>query len=154
MIPSLVTIAGAPNDVLPPGVHWATLSEIEAVFAQTVHRSWLFEGILSVAAALKAAGCRSMFIGGSFVTSKEKPDDFDGCWDPIKVQHQLLDAVLLDFENGRAAQKWAYRGEMFPSTMKSGPSGTYFDLFQTEIETGAAIGIIGVKLRTDRRLGA
>jgi hypothetical protein len=113
----------------------------------------LFEGLEAVAGALRKAGCRTMYVGGSFVSGKEKPDDFDGCWDPTNVQRALLDPVFLDFENERAAQKWAYRGEMFISTMGTGRGGTYFEFLQVQKEVGDAVGIIGIKLRAETRFG-
>jgi hypothetical protein len=149
VIPSLVEILGLPHHVLPPGVHWATLAEVEAAFATSGHRQWLFEGFIAVVAVLRNAGCRTIYLGGSFVTSKDKPGDYDGCWDPTNVQARLLDQVLLDFENERAAQKWKYRGEMFISTMEAGALGTYLDFLQCEKETGRPVGVIGLRLRTD-----
>jgi len=145
-------MAAVPHGVLPPGVHWATLTEIEGRFTSTDHRRWLFEGLVEAANALRRAGCRTLYLGGSFVTGKERPGDYDGCWDPSHVQAALLDRVFLDFENDRAAQKWAYRGEMFISTMSSGQMGTFFEFLQVERDSGEAVGIIGIRLRSDVRL--
>lgn len=152
MIPDLVHIQGVPHPVLPPGIHRATLDEIERVFATTEHRRWLFEGIRAVAAALKRAGCRTMYLGGSFVSGKEHPGDFDGCWDATHVQRALLDAVLLDFENERANQKWTYRGEMFIASMSAGAGGTYLQFLQTEKDMGAPVGVVEVYLRAETGL--
>src|SRR5947207_1346137 len=102
MIPPCVMLRSVGFGILPPGVHWATLEEIEARFACTPHRTWLFEGVMQVAGALRRANCSRMFLDGSFVTEKIHPSDFDGCWDPTGVSAGLLDAVLLDFQNGRA----------------------------------------------------
>jgi hypothetical protein len=126
---------------------------MEAKFATNDHRRWLFDGLVAVAEALRKAGCRSMYIGGSFVTGKATPGDFDGCWDPTNVQRALLDGVFLDFENERAAQKWTYRGEMFISTTPSGQGGTYFDFLQVEKSTGEAVGLVGIRLRAETRFG-
>jgi hypothetical protein len=113
MIPALVEAEGLPYGILPPGIHKADLREVAKRFACNDRRIWLFEGILAVAEALRAAGCKTMYLDGSFVTGKEHPDDFDGCWDPVEVIGTLLDPVLLDFSNKRVAQKLKYRGEMF-----------------------------------------
>ena len=51
-----------------------------------------------------------------------------------------LDSVLLDFNNGRAAQKRKYRGEMFIA------DGTFLEFFQREKFTGLPKGIVGVNL--------
>jgi len=39
------------------------------------------------------------------VTVKRRPGDFDVCWDATEVNLKLLDPVLLDFSDARAAQK-------------------------------------------------
>jgi hypothetical protein len=147
MIPPYVTLSGVGFGVLPPGIHWATLDEIEARFACNEHRAWLFEGVMSVALALRSANCCRMYLDGSFVTEKIHPSDFDGCWDPTGVVAGLLDPVLLDFNHGRAAQKRKYRGEMFISSGLNGGPETFLDFFQREKLTGAAKGIIGVDLQ-------
>src|SRR5258708_6051261 len=105
MIPSFVNARGVPYGILPPGIHRADLEEVAKRFARTDHRAWLFEGVIAVAEALRSAGCMRMYLDGSFVTAKERPNDYDGCWDPTRVNPKQLDPVLLDFSNGRAAQK-------------------------------------------------
>lgn len=147
MIPPCVMLPGVGFGVLPPGVHWATLEEIAARFAPTPHRAWLFEGVMQIALALRRANCSRMYLDGSFVTEKIHPSDFDGCWDPTGVSAGLLDPVLLDFKNGRAAQKKKYRGEMFISSGLNGGTETFLDFFQREKLTGALKGIIGVDLQ-------
>jgi hypothetical protein len=146
MIPELVTVPGAAFSVLPPGVHFATLTEVETRFAITDHRRWLFEGILAVAEALRFANCAAMYLDGSYVSGKPHPNDFDGCWDPTGVDGSKLNPVLRDFSNRRENQKKRFRGEMFISSQTNGLDGTYFDFFQTEKDTGLRKGIIGIRL--------
>ena len=55
--------------------------------------------------SLRLAGCRTVYIDGSFVTNKEIPNDFDACWEEAGVAPELLDPVLLRFDAGRAEQK-------------------------------------------------
>ena len=66
---------------LPPGVHVATSHELAQRFGTNERRREILEGLLRAVQALKAAGCRRVYVDGSFVTSKELPRDFDGCWD-------------------------------------------------------------------------
>lgn len=83
--------------------------------------------------ALKAAGCRTAYIDGSFVTDKAEPSDYDGCWDDTNVDVSLLDPVLKDFSNKRAAQKTKYLGEFFPANAPADAIGrTFFEFFQTD----------------------
>lgn len=69
------------NGNLPPGVYWATWEEFKEQFGTTPRRSLLIEGLKTAMEQLKAAGCRTIYINGSFVTSKPNPNDFDACWD-------------------------------------------------------------------------
>ena len=46
MIPAFVPIKGAPWDVLPPGIHPATLAEVATTFATNAKRRLLYDGLL------------------------------------------------------------------------------------------------------------
>ena len=101
---------------LPPGVHWATWDEIVARFGTTPWRRDLLNGLRSALDGLRRAGCRTIYLDGSFVTDKQVPGDFDACWDEHGVDVTRIDPVLLNFDNGRAAQKAKFRGEFFPAS--------------------------------------
>ena len=146
MIPPYVKLAGAPFRVLPPGIHWASLAEIDSRFGQSPHRAWLFEGVTKVAAVLQRANCARMYLDGSFVTEKILPNDFDGCWDAINVDVTRLDPVLLNFGDGRVAQKQKYRGEMFIANGQNSGVGTFLEFFQRERHTGLPKCLSGKKL--------
>jgi hypothetical protein len=136
---------------LPPGVHQASWEEITSRFGHTPHRRRLLEGLKAVLLALKAAGCRQAYVDGSFVTAKEHPGDFDGCWEVDGVDVALLKRIaptLLDFRDRRKAQKAAYGGEMFLAHTPADPFGTAFvDFFQRDKHTGEPKGIIAIDLR-------
>jgi len=84
------------------------------------------------------------------VTGKPRPADFDSCWDPSGVDIAKLDPVFLLFENGRAAQKAAFKGEFFPSSMMCKDVGqTFVDFFQLDRFTGKQKGIISIPLSVD-----
>ncbi|WP_230772042.1 DUF6932 family protein [Sphingomonas sp. Leaf4] len=147
VIPALINVAAnAPWAVLPPGIHDATLSEVESAFATTPHRQWLFEGFQRVADALQVAGCTVVYLDGSFTTGKPHPEDYDGCWDHTGIDFTKLDPVLLDFSNKRAAQKRKFLGEMFPALSLNGPGGTFLDFFQIEKFSAQPKGIIRILL--------
>lgn len=81
MIPNLIDIGGIWN-VLPPGIHDATLTEVEQCYATNVIRKTLYDGFRKGVIALSNAGCKAIFLNGSFVSDKPDPGDFDSCWDP------------------------------------------------------------------------
>jgi hypothetical protein len=54
-----------------------------------------------------------VYVNGSFATAKERPGDFDACWEITGVDPALLDPVLLTFADRRAAQKARFSGSSF-----------------------------------------
>ena len=130
---------------LPPGVHEATWDELMARYGYNQHRSALLAGLAAALDALRAAGCRRAYVDGSFISAKELPGDFDGCWEAAGVDVNLLDPVLLDFANRRAAQKAKFRGELFLAHAPADLFGTRFlEFFQRDKHIGAPKGIIAI----------
>ena len=147
MIPALIDLGPpTPWPVLPPGIHDTDLVEIEARFATTPHRQRLLEGLVRALDALAASGCRTVFVDGSFVSDKPHPSDYDGCWDHAGMDLGLLDPVLKDFSNKRAAQKRKYFGEMFWAYGPGAPGLTFLELFQQEKFSGRPKGILRLSL--------
>lgn len=150
MIPPLILLAASPWHVLPPGIHPATLEEVAEAFATNQRRRELYAGLVDGAARLKRAGCGTVYLDGSYVTGKPRPNDFDACWDPQGVDPARLDRLFLDFRNGRAAQKRAFKGEFFPSSMVCVDVGRSFvDFFQLDRFTGKKKGMISISLLAD-----
>ena len=132
---------------LPPGVHWATWQDFATRFGTTRHRKQLLKGLKSALDSLSKAGCQVVYIDGSFVTEKENPNDFDGCWDLTGVEPDFLDPILLNFDNDRAAQKIKYKGELFPAQGIEGITGkTFLSFFQVDKNTGNPKGIVAINL--------
>lgn len=150
MIPALVPLRGSPWIVLPPGMHAASLEDVAAAFGTNAWRRELFEGLVLASGKLRSAGCMAIYLDGSYTTGKPRPVDFDACWDPTGVDPAKLDPVFLDFSNGRAAQKAAFKGEFFPSSMMCVDVGQAFvDFFQVDRFTGKQKGIISISLSAD-----
>lgn len=132
---------------MPPGVHVAAWNEIETRFGGAEGREALLHGLRAALESLAAAGCRTAYINGSFVTEKEEPQDFDACWDAAGVDPDRLDPALLDFANRRTAQKQRFGGELFPADFAAEPAGMRFlDYFQRDRDTGDAKGIVAIDL--------
>jgi len=146
VIPDFVDIGGLWK-VLPPGVHDATLEEVEALFASSEHRKRLFAGFKEGVIALRKAGCHKIFLDGSFITGKPIPCDFDVCWDPMGVDVAKLNPVFLDFSDNRKKQKERFRGEFFPTHLVADSKHSFFDYFQIDKYTGNAKGIICIKFQ-------
>ena len=94
---------------LPTGVHRASMEEIEEALVWNEKRRSLFKGLGRALRTLAAAGVRQLLIGGSFVTSKDEPNDIDGCWEfGPWVDDGKLDDVFLELDPPREAMKRKY----------------------------------------------
>ncbi|MGH9845095.1 MAG: DUF6932 family protein, partial [Blastocatellia bacterium] len=123
--------------LLPPGIHWAEWDEFAKTFDATAHRQQLLVGLKAAIDNLAVAGCQAVFIDGSFVTRKTEPNDFDACWSSTGVDPGKLDPVLLDFSDGRKAQKAKFGGELLVAEAPADLEGkTFLDYFQEEIRRG------------------
>lgn len=133
------------SKVLPVGLHYVSLREFRDAFAFNAHRAWLFEGFRTACHDLRTAGCGRIFVGGSFVTSKVDPSDYDACWDPVGVSGNL-DPVLYD-ENLRLERRDRYKGDLLIGGCGAGPSGEFFRFLSRDKMTGDERGMIGIKLK-------
>lgn len=131
---------------LPPGNHDAAWQEFADRFGGGPYRHRLLSGLLDALKALRAAGCETAIIDGSFVTDKRFPGDFDAAWDPTNVDPNRLDPVLLDFKNRRAAMKTKYSGELFPATFYAAPGVRFREFFQRD-KNGIPKGVVRLNLR-------
>ena len=140
------------NGDLPPGVHFAQWAEVEERLAFNRRLRRLFAGFREACDLLRRAGCRLVYLDGSFVTTKPYPGDFDACWDIQNVDENALDPVFWDFSQGRAAQKRRFGGEFFPAQLPEGATGRAFvEFFQVNKLTGEPKGIVAIRLRGGRK---
>ena len=135
------------DGLLPPDIHWATWREFVSRFGINPRRRQLMAGLRAALDNLKAAGCKTVYLDGSFVTRKEVPNDFDACWEEAGVDPTALDPVLLTFDPGRVTQKAKYMGELFPaSAIADGDGFSFLEFFQTDREAGRPKGIVAIDL--------
>jgi hypothetical protein len=133
---------------LPPGVHFCQWEEFVDRFGTTAKRLNLISGLELAMTQLKAAGCRTIYIDGSFVTIESEPNDFDACYDreTVDMAYLRVNAPILFDRRNRNAQKARYKGEVFPSDE---PVGNYrdnsFDFFQKDRKKNKK-GIIAIDL--------
>jgi hypothetical protein len=136
------------NGNLPLGVHWAEWEEFKERFGYNRGRRLLIEGLEMAMQDLQAAGCRVIYINGSFTTSKSDPGDFDTCYDneTVDADYLRVNAPRLSNYYDRAGQKARYRGEIFPSDQSIGDYGeNSFEFFQTDRDKNKK-GIIAIDL--------
>src|SRR6218665_817665 len=137
----LVSLHGHQHDCLSPGVHWLGFAALRDLFGFNTHRKMLLSGLVRACSTLRAAGCGRIFIGGSFVTSKEIPSDYDGVWEPVGVIAGKLDPIFYDSAL-IDEQRRLYFGQLFVGGIKS----EMFSYFSKDKSTGLERGMVGIKL--------
>lgn len=137
---------------LPPGVHAASWAEVVERFGHIPHRRRLLDGLRRALDELRNYGCRTFYLDGSFVTAKEIPGDWDGCWDVAGVDVFRLAAtfpLLWDDVGGRINQKAEYGGDIFPIQFTPMEDDhRVLREFQTVPATGQPKGVIVLDLET------
>jgi hypothetical protein len=123
----------------------ATWQELEKRFGGNRRRNRLLRGLKEALDLLHGAGCRRVYIDGSFVTAKKWPNDIDVCWDVEGVDPISLDSVFFDFSNARATQRSRFGAEFFPAQAPQRLK-TFLDFFQIDKVTGRPKGIIELRL--------
>jgi len=123
------------NGSLIHGIHTILWTDFVKEFGFNAYRMTIIAGLYIALNELKACGCKTIYIDGSFATQKELPSDFDACWDPTGVDLRKLVTnypTLVDFANGRANQKRKYLGELFPANIPAdiNTGELYFNFFQ------------------------
>ena len=132
--------------VLPPGVHQASWQEVEERLGWNATRQKLLLGLKALLEELASAGCTRAWLGGSFVTDKLNPGDFDLVWDPNGVDLDELDQVLRDLDPPREAQKRRYGGDILPNVVEKGSGMPFLEFFQQDSVTGQVRGIVELRL--------
>jgi hypothetical protein len=147
-IPSL-----SKNGELPPGVHVASLAEVEQDFGSSNdRRKLLMKGLLQAVEVLKAGGVSKIFIDGSFTTEKEDPNDIDGCWsnetaDPEKLDKRFWDwNTTEEFEANREELKKEFGIDFFMAEITEGASKKPFPEFFQVNRDGDPKGILLVPI--------
>jgi hypothetical protein len=136
--PISITVTLPPFDDLgnlPSGVHQVSWTDFQIRFANNSHRQQILVGLKQALRELAIAGCHTVYIGGSFVTSKEQPNDFDGCFDPMRVDLYSLDPVF----DSAATQQDRFGGDLKPNP-------NFVGFFQTDRD-GNSRGVVEIDPR-------
>ncbi len=133
------------NGELPPGEHEATLDEIEIVYGKsTIRRKSLMQGLREAADNFAFSGVTTLWVDGSFVSSKDNPDDIDGCWEySPHVNVDKLDPIFLGC---REHIKALYGLDFFIANIIESESGLPFPRFFQVNRDGEPKGILKIRL--------
>ena len=67
--------------LLPPGIHETDLAELREKMGWSRKRQGLLEGLEEALELMTSCGVVRVYLDGSFVTDKDRPNDIDGCYD-------------------------------------------------------------------------
>jgi hypothetical protein len=109
------------NGNLPKGIYEVTWSNFVDRFAFNDHRRQLILGLKQALLLLAQVGCRRVYIGGSFISNKKYPNDFDGCFDDFCIDYGAIDEIFDDYK----AQKSKFGGVLISD-------GAFHGFFQTD----------------------
>lgn len=144
---NLSFLPGLADRCLAPGLHWIGIRDFRDTFVLNYHRTWQFEGFVKACIELRQAGCSRVYVGGSYITSKEFPGDYDACWDPAGVSSTGLSILLYD-PLRRDEQLKVYRGEWFIAKQGNGPESAMYEFLSKDKDTGIERGMVGIKLKS------
>jgi hypothetical protein len=140
--------------LLPPGIHETDLEDLREKMGWSRKRSALLEGIEEALELIAACGVVRVYLDGSFVTDKDRPNDIDGCYDLAEhVTAEDLGRLAPIFPpnpSNRAEAKRRFGVDLFPAAaMELGSGQPFLRFFQTDRE-GRERGVLSVELRARR----
>lgn len=149
MIPSFTD-----EGLLPPGVHDTDLEELKEKMGWSRRRRELLEGLEESLGLMAACRVERVYLDGSFVTDKDRPNDIDGCYDLAEdvTDDDLgrLAPIFPPSPSNRAEAKRRFGVDFFPAAATELGSGQPFlRFFQTDRE-GRERGVLSVEPQVRR----
>jgi hypothetical protein len=140
--------------LLPPGVHETDLEELREKMGWSRKRQGLLEGLEKALELMTSCGVVRVYLDGSFVTDKDRPNDIDGCYDLAEdvtaEDLRRLAPIFPPNSSNRAEAKRRFGVDLFPAAATELGSGQPFlRFFQTDRE-GRERGVLSVELQARR----
>jgi hypothetical protein len=132
------------NNNLPPGIHDATVAEVRTRFANE-RRKQLFAAFEEVISILSECNCPEVYLDGSFITTKEEPNDYDLCYESKGIVRTLR---LREFLTNSDTRKEKYLGDIFIHMPEPPYYVSHVEHWQKDgRKDGMRKGIVRIKLR-------
>jgi hypothetical protein len=140
--------------LLPPGIHETDLEELREKMGWSRKRQGLLGGLGEALELMASCGVARVYLDGSFVTDKDRPNDIDGCYDLAEdVTAEDLGRLAPIFPpnpSNRAEARRRFGVDLFSAAATELGSGQPFlRFFQTDRE-GRERGVLSVELRARR----
>ena len=144
----------ADEGLLPPGIHETDLEELKEKIGWSRKRQGLLEGLEEALELMASYGVVRVYLDGSFVTDKDRPNDIDGCYDLAEdvtaEDLRRLAPIFPPNPSNRAEAKRRFGVDLFPAAaMELGSGQPFLRFFQTDRE-GRERGVLAVPLRARR----
>ena len=144
----------ADEGLLPPGIHETDLEELKEKIGWSRKRQGLLEGLEEALELMASYGVVRVYLDGSFVTDKDRPNDIDGCYDLAEdvtaEDLRRLAPIFPPNPSNRAEAKRRFGVDLFPAAATELGSGQPFlRFFQTDRE-GRERGVLSVELQARR----
>ncbi len=123
---------------LSPGIWVMSWADFWERYGYNSRRANLLSGLMFALKLLVKSGCQTIYIGGSFITSKERPNDIDGCFDGMAIDSTELDPVFQDIDEQHARFGCELRMDFMSA----------FQGFLQKNRDGETIGIVEIDLRS------
>jgi len=140
--------------LLPPGVYGTDLEELKEKMDWSRKRGELLEGLEEALELIASCDVVRVYLDGSFVTEKDRPNDIDGCYDladDVTAEDlRRLAPIFPPSPSNRAEAKRRFGVDLFPAAATELGSGQPFlRFFQTDRE-GHERGVLSVELQERR----
>jgi len=134
------------NGYLPAGDYKVSWQEFAKRYGTTPQRTELLANLQMVAGHLKNAGSSEITVGGSFVSSKVAPKDYDIAWSPTGVVREKLPPDLFSW-HPRAQTELGLKGDVFPGDANLGMMGPWREALGST-RAGEPVGTVTIDLAT------
>ncbi|HVC82238.1 MAG TPA: hypothetical protein VNL35_17240 [Chloroflexota bacterium] len=91
------------------------------------------------------AGCTRIYLGGSFVTAKTEPGDWDGCYEAAGVDFLRLEKVIA--QKNKFMMGAFFSGEIYDANAQT-ITDEPFRLFLQRNRAGNLVGVVALDPRT------
>lgn len=132
------------------GIHSITWKEFVTQFTYNQKRQELARGVLRAIRLLQKAGCQTIYIGGSYVTTKKRPADVEVLWESSNVDWGRLrrvSPIFFEMTPGSPEQKKRFSSEFYPTEGIETISGlSFFEFFQRDCQKGRRRGLVRIDI--------
>ncbi|MEZ4534277.1 MAG: hypothetical protein R3D26_04585 [Cyanobacteriota/Melainabacteria group bacterium] len=137
---------------LLPGIYRLSFSEFKERFGGSRRRKILLVGLEEVVTILAACGCRRLYVGGSMVTEKSNPSDFDAVFDVVGMDLGKLEnmdaAMLLRSRADLEALKSRFLGSVEPLRHLPSLGCSMLEVLQYDSRSGRQKGVVEIVLNS------